>query len=139
MLVVHTGGNRQSCGGIGCILLGVLGLFAAFFIVKWTMVALFFASPVLLALALWIRPQVVRTAFSRLMDLYRRAPVWGIVYTLLGMLVFPLIALSLFMQAVVQQRLAKAEQQSRGGTDGAEYVSFEEIDNTSLPEKDTGR
>jgi hypothetical protein len=139
MLIVHTGSGRQSCGGIGCILLGILGVIAAFFIVKWTLVALFFASPLLLALALWIRPQAVRAALMRLLDVYRSQPVLGVVYTLLSILAFPLIALSLFMQAVVQQRLAKAEQQSRGGTDGEEYVSFEEIDNTSLPEKDTGR
>lgn len=129
MLLIHTSGGRSSCGGAGCLLLGILGLVAAFYIVKWTLVALFFSAPVLLGLALLIRPHVVRDAFMRFWEMFKRQPLLGLVYALVSVLAFPLIALSLFLQAVVQKQMGSSASKSE------EYIDFEVMDSKPIAGK----
>ena len=121
-------GRQSRMGGIGCLLFVLLGIIALFYVLKWTFTLLFYASPLLFLLALVIKPQSVLNVFRWLGSVYRSNVLLGLIYTVLGVLCFPVVALALFMRAVGQG----ASVQQKSDVPETEYTDFEEVQSEPL-------
>lgn len=141
-MIFISNNGRVRGGGLGCLIFGVLGLVAAFFLLKWFFQFLWWAAPVLFVLALAINWRSVANTGRQLFELLMRDPVRGILFTVLAIVGFPLFAAYLFLQALggrVMERQLKnmfgeqAGRAPRQPTD--EYVDYEEIEST--PKKPT--
>lgn len=130
-MVYYQFGRRSRMGGIGCLLFAILALVATFYVLKWTFTLLFYISPILFVLTLLVKPAVVRDAFRWLAAVYRKNIPAGIFYTLLGVLAFPVVALSLFLNAIRTEPAAQEKQQVE-----SEYIDFEEIGSEPLKTKE---
>lgn len=130
-MIYYHFGRRNRMGGIGCLLFAILALIATFYVLKWMFTLLFYVSPVLFVLTLLVRPAVVRDAFRWLAGVYRQNTLTGIFYTLLGVLAFPVVALSLFLNAMRTEPAEREKQQAE-----SEYVDFEEIGSEPLKTKE---
>ncbi len=133
-MVYYQFGRRGRMGGVGCLLFAILALIAAFYVLKWTFTLLFYVSPILFVLSLLVRPAVVRDAFHWLVEVYRKNVLTGIFYTLVGVLGFPVVALSLFLNAIRPEPAEREKQQVE-----SEYIDFEEIRSEPLKTKETGK
>jgi Ca2+/Na+ antiporter len=128
MMVNFQFGRQSRMGGIGCLLFVILGVIALFYVLKWTFTLLFYASPLLFLLALVIKPQSVLNAFRWLGSVYRSNVLLGLIYTVLGVLCFPVVALALFMHAASQRDSI----QQNSYVPDAEYTDFEEVESEPL-------
>ncbi len=138
MLIQTNFNSRTPGGGIGCLIFGVLGLVAAYYILKGVFTILWWAAPFLFVLTLLINWRVVAEAGKGLISLIRRQPLSGLIVTLLAAVAFPITALFLFLSAVGSQSKARRgessetppvfEQTKTGSlNDTGEFIDFEEI------------
>lgn len=146
MLFVRMGRS----GGLGCLLFSVLFLLALFFILKGLFALLFWASPVLIGLAVLINWRAVSDTGRDLLEQMKRNPagvlvlgalaffgLWGSGVALidsLGMGVIkigvPLLSLYILFRAMGYSRLAQF-QQTMGRPSAPpeeEFVEFEELE-----------
>lgn len=123
--------NFNGGGGIGCLIFGILGMVAAFFILKGLFKLLYWASPVLFVLALVINWRAVVDTFKNWLKTLETSPVSGLLSAALAVLLFPVFALFLFVKAL---GYSKVEQMQREfGADrnaGDDFVEFEELEST---------
>ena len=118
-------------GGIGCLIFGIIGMVAAYFILKGLFKLLYWASPVLFVLALVINWRAVVDTLKNWLKTMESNPLGGLLAAALAVLLFPVFALYLFVKAL---GYSKIEQMQRGfGTNGPpadEFVEFEELEST---------
>ena len=123
--------NFNGGGGIGCLIFGILGMVAAFFILKGLFKLLYWASPVLFVLALVINWRAVVDTLKNWLKTMETSPVSGLLSAALAVLLFPVFALFLFVKAL---GYSKVEQMQREfGADrnpGDDFVEFEELEST---------
>lgn len=126
----------SSGGGIGCLIFGVLGLVAAFFILKGLFYLLYWASPVLFLLALIINWRAVTDTFRNWLKSMETNPLGGLLMAALAVLAFPLFALFLFVKALGYKKMQQFQREfGQGGqTTEGEFVEFEELE--SRPKTD---
>jgi hypothetical protein len=137
-MIVFSSRNNSPFGGLGCLIFGILGLVALFYILRGLYFLLWWAAPVLFALALILNWRLVADTGKSFIRLLQRRPLSGILLALISIFAFPLLALYLFLAALGGRRLAqatggfgapfddggrRAKQQSED-----EFVEFEEIE-----------
>jgi hypothetical protein len=138
-MIVFSSRNNSPFGGLGCLIFGILGLVALFYILKGLFYLLWWAAPVLFALALIINWRVVAETGKSFIRLLQRNPIGGVIVAFLSIVGFPLLALYLFLSALSGRRMEQMRggfgqpfdrpfQQSRQAED--EFVEFEEIEST---------
>lgn len=139
-------------GGIGCLVFGVLGLVAAYYILKGMFIVLYYASPVLFAMALLINWRAVADTLKNWFKGLETNPLGGLLTAALAVLAFPVFALYLFLKALGYKKLEEFQraQEPYGNPADDEFVEFEElesrpkgdfkdeepVDPPELPEKD---
>ncbi|MBK9338975.1 MAG: DUF1206 domain-containing protein [Lewinellaceae bacterium] len=128
---------NRSGGGWGCLILGILGLVAGYYILKGLFYVLYVASPVLFVLALAINWRAVADTGRDFLSLLQRNPLGGLVLGALAVVGFPVLALYLFVRALGYTRMEQFSRTMRERHEApeAEFVEFEELE--SRPNKDT--
>jgi hypothetical protein len=114
-------------GGLGCLLLGILGLIAAYYILKWFFIALYVAiAPVLFVVALLLNWRAVVDTVRDLLSTLGRNPL----YFLLAVLGYPLVAIYMFLRALGYKRMEQFGQTMREQhqTPEDEFIEFEELE-----------
>lgn len=123
-------------GGIGCLIFGVLGLIAAYYILKGLFALLWWAAPVLFLLTLLIDWRVVAEAGKSLFSLIRMRPLAGILTAVLAVVAFPVVVFFLFLSALGRRRAAPPQggpaatrpPQTQAPAEEGEFIDFEELD-----------
>lgn len=118
---------NRSGGGLGCLLLGILGLIAAYYILKWFFIALYVAiAPVLFILALLINWRAVVDTGRDLLVSLKRNPL----YLVLAVVGYPVVAIYMFLRAMGYQRMAQFNEAVRERQREAEgeLIEFEELE-----------
>jgi hypothetical protein len=127
--------NRSPLGGLGCLVFGILGLVAGYYILRGLFYLLWWAAPVLFLLAVVINWKIVATAGRNLLGLWQSRPLTGLLTTGLVVLAFPVVALLLFLAALGNRRMEQvmARFNERGQNPATapledEYTEFEELE-----------
>lgn len=123
-------GRFSAGGGIGCLIFGVIGMIAAFFILKGLFKLLYWAAPVLFVLALVINWRAVLDTLKNWLKMMERNPVGGLLAAALAVLLFPVFVFYLFIKALGYNKLERMQRESGGGAN-EEFTEFEEIE--SMP------
>jgi hypothetical protein len=142
-MIVFSSRNNSPFGGLGCLIFGILGLVALFYILRGLYFLLWWAAPVLFALALILNWRLVAETGKSFIRLLQHRPLSGILLALISIFAFPLLALYLFLAALGGRRMAQATGRfgapfNAGGRNAQpqpedEFVEFEEIE--SKPKK----
>ncbi len=126
--------NNSPLGGLGCLLGGILGLAAAYYIVRGVFYVLWWAAPVLFLLAVVINWKSVANTGKALLSLFQSRPIAGLLTAGLAVLLFPLTALWLFLSALAGRRMEQVMgqfRQQKGPTAAPledEFTEFEELE-----------
>lgn len=136
----NTGGRSNPLGNIGCLIFGILGLVALFYILKGLFIVLWWAAPVLFLLSLIINWRVAAETGKSFLQLLGRNPLGGILVGALAVVGFPILALYLFLGALGNRQAEKMRRRFEGQfqePEKEEFVEFEEIESTPKkgPEK----
>jgi hypothetical protein len=154
VLFIRSNGKvNQTTGGIGCLLIGLLTALIAFYGAYWFLRFLWWASPVILGLAVLLHWRSVAESGRSLLRSLQTNPLQGIFALLFAVFLFPLFSFYLFLKAVSMRwmerqavRLQKEMDQVfeaatgqkpvSGRQPGAdEFVDFEELE-TKRKEKE---
>ncbi|MCB9306907.1 MAG: hypothetical protein H6565_09940 [Lewinellaceae bacterium] len=143
MMFYHSGRGRYAArfsggGGIGCLIFGILGLVAAYYILKGFFIVLYWAAPALFVLALIINWRAVVDTFKSWLKSMETNPVGGLLTAALAVLVFPVFALYLFVKSLGYNRIEKIRREAgaQEGREEGEFVEFEEIESFRKGEED---
>jgi hypothetical protein len=139
-MIVFSNRNNSPLGGQGCLVFCILGLVALFYILRGLYFLLWWAAPVLFALALILNWRLVAETGKSFIRLLQRRPLSGILLALISIFAFPLLALYLFLAAVGGRRMAQATGGFGAPFDAGgrraqqqpedDFVDFEEIEST---------
>jgi hypothetical protein len=127
--MIYKYSSRNPLGGVGCFVFGILALAALWFILRGLYKILFWASPVLLIVALFINWRAVMDTLKNWLRKMETNPVGGLFSAALAVLLFPFFSLYLFVKALgynkIEQRQREFEQTHRAEE---EFVEFEELE-----------
>ncbi|MBK8554553.1 MAG: hypothetical protein IPL65_01710 [Lewinellaceae bacterium] len=128
-----SGGSRSGnpLSNIGCLIFGVLGLIALFYVLKGLFIVLWWASPVLFALSLIINWRVAANTGTGMIQLLKRNPLAGLVTIALAVVGFPILSLYLFLGAIGNRQIEKMRSQfeiPQQQTTEEEFIEYEEIE-----------
>ncbi|MEI6407944.1 MAG: hypothetical protein WCR52_01055 [Bacteroidota bacterium] len=129
-------------GGTGCLIFGILGLVASYFILKGLFVFLSWAAPVLFILSLIINWRAVADTGKDFLALLERNPLAGLLTAALCVVGFPVLALYLFIKALGYNKLKSFKQQFNGQRPNPsvpDFVEFEVLESRpkSMPRTET--
>jgi hypothetical protein len=133
MYIYSNFNNRQ--GGIGCLIFGILGVVALYYMLRGLFYLLAWAAPVLLVLALVINWRAVADTGKDFLALLERNPLAGLLMGFLGVVGFPVLTLYLVVKALGYNKLKEMQQQFGSSTGNKamgqdEFVEFEELEST---------
>lgn len=118
-------------GGIGCLIFGVIGMVAAYFILKGLFKLLYWAAPVLFVLALVINWRAVVDTLKNWLKTMETNPLGGLLGAALAVLLFPVFALYLFVKALGYTKIQQMQREFRANEPSMdEFVEFEELEST---------
>lgn len=137
MFIVQNNGRS----GIGCLLIGILGLVLSYYAVRGLYWLLWYAAPALLVLALVVNWRAVASTGRDFIQLLQRNPLYGLLVMALGVVFFPLLSLFLFLKALGMKRVEEWQAQfnpsAREVPANEAFTDFEELDsrpkNTTWP------
>lgn len=122
--------NAQSSGGgfniIPALLIGIVVLFVLFTVAKFVFNILYWLSPVLLIITLFIDHKVVINYGKWILELMGKNVLLGVGLTLLTIVAFPVVSLFLFGKAMLKKKVKEMTQQFEQKTQG-EYTEYEEV------------
>lgn len=133
-MLIYSNRSMSTGGGIGCLVFGILGMIAAFFILKGLFTLLMWAAPVLFVLALVVNWKAVADTGKSFLSLLQRNPLGGLLLGALGVVGFPVLALYLFLKALGYNKLEAMKQQFGGQSNSSqqpaeeEFIEFEELE-----------
>ena len=142
-------GGRPSGGSvIGCLAIAAIFVFISFFLLKYIFKALWIVAPLLLIAALIINWKVVAGAGRGFLRILQTNPLTGIIYGVLGVVAFPLLAFGLLLAAIAGKKFEKIQNDfmgqfgdfAQGAPGGAyreepakeDFADYEELDTTPL-------
>jgi hypothetical protein len=127
----HRAARFNGGGGIGCLIFGVIGMVAAWFILKGLFKLLYWASPVLFILALVINWRAVVDTLKNWLKTMETNPIGGLLSAALAVLLFPVFALYLFVKALGYSKIQQMQREFGANQPAAdEFVEFEELEST---------
>lgn len=119
----------NSGGGIGCLIFGIIGMVAAFFILKGLFKLLYWAAPVLFVLALVINWRAVVDTLKNWLKTMESNPLGGLLAAALAVLLFPVFALYLFLKSLGYNKIQQMQREFGSQQPPAdEFTEFEEIE-----------
>lgn len=128
----YRGARFNGGGGIGCLIFGIIGMVAAYFILKGLFKLLYWASPVFFVLAIIINWRAVVDTLKDWLRTMESNPIGGLFTAALAVLLFPLFALYLFIKALGYSRIQQMQREfGADRTPSDEFVEFEELE--SMP------
>lgn len=125
-------------GGIGCLIFGILGMVAAYFVLKGLFKLLYWASPALFVLALVINWRAVTDTFRNWLKSMETNPVGGLLSAALAILLFPVFTFYLFLKALGYSKIQQMQREfgaAPGQATEGEFTEFEEVE--SKPKTNT--
>lgn len=129
--------NAQSSGGgfniIPALLIGIVVLFVLFKLAGIVFNLLYYVSPIILLITLFIDHKVVVGYGKWILDVMGRNVLMGVGLSLLTLVGFPIVSLFLFGKAMLKKKVKEMTQQFEDQTQG-EFVEYEEV----KPEKEEG-
>lgn len=128
--------RRLPGGGIGCLILFILILAAAFYLIKGLYHLLWWAAPALIVLSVIINWRVIPDTISKWLDELEARPLSALLTAALVVIAFPFFSLWLFLKALGfkhLQRIRKAQQAQE--RQEQEFTDFEEITSTPMGEQ----
>lgn len=131
-MIYFSSNSRNPGSGIGCLLFGVIGLIAVYYLLTWFFKFLWWAAPAFLVLAVIINWKSVANTGRALLRTLQRSPIMGILYIALVIIGFPIFAGYLFLQSIFANKIASLQQRFGNNPTAPsakdEYVDFEELD-----------
>ena len=125
-------------GGLGCLIFGILGLVAAYYILKGFFIVLYWAAPALFVLALIIHWRAVTDTLRDWFKTLETNPLGGLLMAAVAVLAFPVFALYLFVKSLGYRKIEQLRRAS--GTfekpDEGEFAEFEELESHPKEEAD---
>jgi hypothetical protein len=142
-MYVYSNFNNRSGGGTGCLIFGILGMVAAYYILKGLFHLLFWASPVFFILALLINWRAVADTGKSYLKLLETRPVAGLLLGGLSVIGFPVLALYLFLKSIGYNQVQGMAQNFKAPTSSIkepedDFIDFEELE-TRQKDKEEGR
>jgi hypothetical protein len=122
-------------GGIGCLIFGIIGMVAAFFILKGLFKLLYWASPVLFVLALVINWRAVVDTLKNWLKMMENNPIGGLLTAAIAVLLFPVFMLYLFLKALGYNKLEQMLREYEVPAD--DFTEFEELESTPKRQEKT--
>lgn len=131
MIFFHSGGGRYAArfsggGGAGCLIFGILGLIAAYYILKGLFLLLYWAAPALFVLALIVNWRAVADTLKDWFKTLENNPLSGLLIAAIAVLAFPVFALYLFVKSLGYRKIAQMQRNERAAE--GEFVEFEELE-----------
>ena len=128
--------NYQSSGNsfniIPFLLIGLVVLFVLFKVASFAFNILYYLSPILIIITLFIDYKVVVNYGKWIMNVIGKNPILGVVLALLTIVGYPIVGLFLFGKAMLKKKVKEMTQQFEERTQG-ELVEYEEVE--SEPQK----
>ena len=121
-------------GGVGCLIFGILGLIAAYYILKGLFIVLYWAAPALFVLALIVNWRAVTDTFKDWFKTLENNPLNGLLIAAIAVLAFPVLALYLFVKSLGYRKIAQMQRNERAAE--GEFVEFEELESRPKEEPD---
>lgn len=128
-------GRFNAGGGIGCLIFGIIGMIAAFFILKGLFKLLYWAAPVFFVLALVINWRAVLDTLKNWLKMMENNPVGGLLTAALAVLLFPVFVLYLFLKALGYNKLEQMKREY--GAPAEDFTEFEELESTPKGQETT--
>lgn len=125
--------SAQTSGGgfniIPALIFGVLFLVGMFYLARFVFNILYYLSPVLLIITLFIDHKVVVNYGKWIMQMMGRNPLFGVGLVLMTIVAFPVVSLFLFGKAMLKKKVKEMSQQFEQRTQGetVEYTEYEEV------------
>lgn len=124
--------NSSSKGGfniIPALLIGIVVLFVLFTVAKFVFNILYWLSPVLLIITLFIDHKVVVNYGKWILELMGKNVLLGVGLSLLTIVAFPVVSLFLFGKAILKKKVKEMTQQFEQQTQGTEeeFTEYEEV------------
>ncbi len=137
MVFYNSGRGRYAArfsggGGLGCLIFGILGLIAAYYILKGFFILLYWAAPALFVLALIINWRAVADTLKDWFKTLENNPLSGLLIAAITVLAFPVFALYLFVKSLGYRKIEQMQRAERAAE--GEFVEFEELE--SRPKED---
>lgn len=132
----HRAARFNSGGGIGCLIFGIIGMVAAYFVLKGLFKVLYWASPALFVLALVINWRAVTDTFRNWLKSMETNPIGGLLSAALAILLFPVFTLYLFLKALGYSKIQQMQREfgaAPGQATEGDFVEFEEVESTPKP------
>lgn len=127
--------SRSNPGGwlIGFAIFAAL-LYGTFKLTQWVFSLLYSLAPVLLIAALILDAQVYKELWQSLVRLFRQSIAGGIVVAILGVPLFPVVSLYLFVKALMRRQNKARKEEIRRVKEG-DLVDFEELESEPLEKR----
>jgi len=125
--------SAQTSGGgfniIPALIFGVLFLFGMFYLARFVFNILYYLSPILLIITLFIDHKVVVNYGKWIMQMMGKNPLFGVGLTLITIVAFPVVSLFLFGKAMLKKKVKEMTEQFGQQTQGREeeYTEYEEV------------
>lgn len=126
--------SAQTSGGgfniIPALIFGVLFLVGMFYLARFVFNILYYLSPVLLIITLFIDHKVVVNYGKWIMQMMGKNPLLGVALTLMTIVAFPVVSLFLFGKAMLKKKVKEMTSQfgEQMQTEEAEYTDYTEYE-----------
>ena len=125
--------GRVPGGGLGCLLMLALLIFAGYYALKGLYYVLWWAAPALIVLTLIINWRVIPDTLKNWFKSLETNPLSGLISAAFAVLAFPFFSLWLFLKALGYRKLASMEREyGAAEPPKEEFIDFEEIESTPL-------
>jgi len=122
-------------GNFGYIAMGILALVALFYAAKLAFSLIYIIAPILFVITLVMDRNVVIGYGKWILNLFKANPLYGIGASAVTFFAYPVVAIALFLKAMLNKKVKEVKQQfeqKKQKTEG-EYVEYEELPPTSRP------
>lgn len=123
--------SSNPLGNLGYIAMGILALVALFYAAKLAFSLIYMIAPVLFIITLIMDYKVVTGYGKWIINLFKANPLYGIGASVLTAVAYPVVAIALFLKAMLNKKVKEVKQQFDQKKNG-EYVEYEELP-TSKP------
>jgi len=123
--------SSNPLGNLGYIAMGILALVALFYAAKLAFSLIYLIAPILFIITLVMDYKVVTGYGKWIINLFKANPLYGIGASVLTFFAYPVVAIALFLKAILNKKVKEVKQQFDKKKNG-EYVEYEELP-TSKP------
>jgi len=118
--------SSNPLGNLGYIAMGILALVALFYAAKIAFSLIYIIAPILFIITLVMDYKVVTGYGKWIINLFKANPLYGIGASVLTFFAYPVVAIALFLKAMLNKKVKEVKQQFDKKKEG-DYVEYEEL------------